>query len=41
VIYANIESDAPESAASLSVVLLAISLIVLVILRWLGARNAS
>ncbi|HZU60403.1 MAG TPA: ABC transporter permease subunit, partial [Solirubrobacteraceae bacterium] len=41
VIYADIESDATQSAASLSVVLLSISLIVLVILRWLGARNAA
>ncbi len=41
VIYADIESDAPVSAASLSVVLLLISLAVLVVLRWLGATNAS
>jgi sulfate/thiosulfate transport system permease protein len=41
VIYADIESDSTQSAASLSVVLLAISLIVLFVLRWLGARNAS
>jgi sulfate/thiosulfate transport system permease protein len=40
VIFADIESDAPQAAASLSVVLLAISLIVLVILRLLGNRNA-
>jgi sulfate transport system permease protein len=40
VIFANIESDAPQAASSLSVVLLAISLIVLVILRLLGNRNA-
>ena len=40
VIFADIESDATQAAASLSVVLLAISLIVLVLLRWLGTRNA-
>ncbi|MBV8735130.1 MAG: sulfate ABC transporter permease subunit CysT [Solirubrobacterales bacterium] len=40
VIFADIESDAPQAAASLSVVLLAISLIVLVLLRLLGNRNA-
>jgi sulfate transport system permease protein len=40
VIFADIESDAPQSAASLSVVLLAVSLVVLVILRRLGARGA-
>ncbi len=41
VVYADIENDSTQSAASLSVVLLAISLIVLVLLRWSGARNAS
>lgn len=40
VIYADIESGDPQSAASLSVVLLAVSLIVLVVLRRLGARGA-
>jgi sulfate/thiosulfate transport system permease protein len=40
VIYADIESDAPQAAASLSVVLLALSLVVLVLLRRLGARVA-
>jgi sulfate/thiosulfate transport system permease protein len=40
VIFADIESDAPHAAASLSVVLLALSLIVLVILRRLGGRVA-
>ena len=40
VIFADIESDAPQSAAALSVVLLAISLIVLVALRRLGGRVA-
>jgi sulfate/thiosulfate transport system permease protein len=41
VIFADIESDAPQAAASLSVVLLAMALIVLVILRRLGGRVAS
>jgi len=40
VIFADIESDAPQAAAALSVVLLAISLVVLLLLRWWGARNA-
>jgi sulfate transport system permease protein len=40
VIYADIESDAPHAAASLSVVLLVLALIVLVILRRLGGRVA-
>ena len=40
VIYADIESGDPQSAASLSVVLLAISLLVLVALRRFGARGA-
>ena len=40
VIFADIESDAPQAAASLSVVLLGLSLIVLVILRRLGGRVA-
>ena len=40
VIYADIESDATQSASSLSVVLLAISLIVLVLLRLWGSRGA-
>jgi sulfate transport system permease protein len=38
VIFADIESDAQQSAAALSVVLLALSLIVLVVLRRLGGR---
>ena len=38
VIYADIESGATQSAAALSVVLMAISLVVLVILRRFGAR---
>jgi sulfate/thiosulfate transport system permease protein len=40
VIFADIENGDPQSAASLSVVLLAISLLVLVLLRRLGARSA-
>ena len=40
VIFADIESDAPQAAASLSVVLLAVSLVVLVLIRRLGARSA-
>jgi sulfate transport system permease protein len=39
VIFADIESDAPQAAAALSLVLLILSLIVLVILRALGARG--
>jgi sulfate transport system permease protein len=40
VIFADIESDAPHAAASLSVVLLVLALIVLVLLRRLGGRVA-
>jgi sulfate/thiosulfate transport system permease protein len=40
VIFADIESDAPQAAASLSLVLLLLSLIVLVLLRRLGGRVA-
>jgi sulfate transport system permease protein len=40
VIFADIESDAPQAAASLSLVLLVLSLVVLVILRRLGGRGA-
>ena len=40
VIFADIESDATQSAASLSVVLLLISLLILFALRWLGGRGA-
>ena len=40
VIFADIESDAPQAAASLSVVLLAISLLILVAIRRLGGRVA-
>jgi sulfate transport system permease protein len=40
VIYADIESDAPQAAASLSVVLLALSLVVLFLIRRLGGRVA-
>ena len=41
VIFADIESDAPQAAASLSVVLLAIALVVLVLLRRLGSKGAG
>jgi sulfate transport system permease protein len=40
VIFADIESDAPDAAASLSIVLLLVSLVVLFSLRRLGARGA-
>jgi sulfate transport system permease protein len=40
VIFADIESDAPQAAASLSVVLLALSLIILVLIRRLGRKVA-
>jgi sulfate/thiosulfate transport system permease protein len=40
VIFANVESDAPQAAASLSLVLIALSLIVLVLIRRLGGRVA-
>jgi sulfate transport system permease protein len=40
VIFADIESDAPQAAASLSLVLLVLSLIVLALLRRLGGRVA-
>jgi sulfate transport system permease protein len=40
VIFADIESDAPQAAASLSLVLILLSLIVLVIMRRLGGRVA-
>jgi sulfate transport system permease protein len=40
VIFADIESDAPQAAASLSLVLLILSLLVLVILRRSGGRVA-
>jgi sulfate/thiosulfate transport system permease protein len=39
VIFADIESDAPQAAASLSLVLIVVSLIVLVLLRRLGGRD--
>jgi sulfate transport system permease protein len=41
VIFADIESDSQQAAAALSVVLLALSLVVLVIIRRLGARGAA
>jgi sulfate transport system permease protein len=40
VIFADIESDAPQAAASLSLVLIVLSLIVLVLIRRLGGRSA-
>jgi sulfate/thiosulfate transport system permease protein len=40
VIFADIESDATQSAASLSLVLLVISLLILIGLRWFGGRVA-
>ncbi|MGH2877136.1 MAG: ABC transporter permease [Solirubrobacteraceae bacterium] len=40
VIFADIESDAPRAAASLSVVLLGLSLVILVLLRRWGGRVA-
>ena len=40
VIYADVESDAPQAAASLSLVLIALALIVLVLIRRLGGRLA-
>jgi sulfate/thiosulfate transport system permease protein len=40
VIFADIESDAPQAAASLSLVLLVVSLLVLVLLRRVGGRVA-
>jgi sulfate transport system permease protein len=40
VIYADIESDAPQAAASLSLVLIGLSLSVLVVMRRLGGRVA-
>jgi sulfate/thiosulfate transport system permease protein len=40
VIYADIENDAPQAAASLSLVLIVLSLIVLVVMRKLGGRVA-
>jgi len=41
VIFADIESDAPQAAASLSLVLILLSLIVLVLMRRLGGRVAQ
>jgi sulfate/thiosulfate transport system permease protein len=40
VIFADIESDAPQAAASLSLVLLLLSLVVLVLIRRIGGRVA-
>jgi sulfate transport system permease protein len=41
VIFADIESDSQQAAAALSVVLLALSLVVLILIRRLGARDAA
>jgi sulfate/thiosulfate transport system permease protein len=41
VIFADIESDAPQSAAALSVVLLAISLLILFVLRRFGGPRRA
>ncbi len=41
VIYADVESDAPQAAASLSLVLIVLSLIVLVLLRTAGRPRCS
>jgi sulfate transport system permease protein len=40
VIFADIESDAPQAAASLSLVLILLSLLVLILMRRLGGRVA-
>jgi sulfate transport system permease protein len=40
VIFADIESDAPQAAAGLSVLLLLFSLVILLALRWMGGRVA-
>jgi sulfate transport system permease protein len=40
VIFADVESDAPQAAASLSLVLIVLSLLVLVLMRRLGGRVA-
>jgi sulfate/thiosulfate transport system permease protein len=40
VIFADIENDAPQAAASLSLVLIVLSLIILVVMRRLGGRVA-
>jgi ABC-type sulfate transport system permease component len=40
VIFADVESDAPQAAASLSLVLIVVSLLVLVLIRRLGGRGA-
>ncbi len=40
VIFADVESDAPQAAASLSLVLIVVSLLVLVVIRRLGGRVA-
>jgi sulfate/thiosulfate transport system permease protein len=40
VIYADVENDSPHAAASLSIVLMAVSLVVLFLIRRLGGRVA-
>jgi sulfate/thiosulfate transport system permease protein len=40
VIFADVESDAPQAAAALSLVLIVVSLLVLVVIRRLGGRVA-
>jgi ABC-type sulfate transport system permease component len=40
VIFADVESDAPQAAASLSLVLIVLSLLVLVLIRRVGGRVA-
>jgi sulfate transport system permease protein len=40
VIFADVESDAPQAAASLSLVLILVSLVVLVLIRRFGGRSA-
>ncbi len=40
VIFADVESDAPQAAAALSLVLIVLSLLVLVVIRRLGGRRA-
>jgi len=40
VIFADVESDAPQAAASLSLVLILVSLVVLVLIRKFGGRSA-
>jgi sulfate transport system permease protein len=39
-VYKQVESDNPVGAAAVSVVLLAISLAVILLIRWLGTRSS-